>query len=287
MVAAAFVFAIMDASMKHLAAHFGAFEVAALRCLSSVFLLCLPAGVQGSWRTLRPRSPLLHLARGLLGVVTLTSFVYAVRLLSLAETYSLFLCAPLLMTALSVPIHGERVPLRRWLAIGAGLCGVLVILRPFGSGPGSIAAIAAAALSATSYALSALTVRTLGRENSSASMAFWSLLIAGIGCAILGAGDLRAVPARDFGWLAMVGLCGALGQYWLTDAFRLAPPSVVGPFEYTAILWAFAIDWLFWSVAPTRALLLGAAIVIASGLFVILDERRLAQVGVTPASPPP
>lgn len=287
MIAAAFVFAIMDATMKHLSANYGAFEVASLRCFSSVLFLCVPLGLQRSWAMLVPRSPLLHLVRGLLGVITLASFVYAVHLLSLAETYALFLCAPLLMTALSVPIHGEQVPLRRWVAIASGLGGVLVILQPGRSGAMSLVAIGAAALSAASYALSALSVRTLGRTNTTASMVFWSLLIGGVGCAALSIGDFRPIPPRDCGWLALVGLCGALGQYWLTEAFRLAPPSVVGPFEYTAILWAFAIDWVFWSVAPTRSLLAGAAIVIASGIFVILDERRLAQLDPTPASPPP
>jgi drug/metabolite transporter (DMT)-like permease len=75
---------------------------------------------------------------------------------------------------------------------------------------------------------------------------------------------------------------------WLTDAFRRAPPSVVAPFEYTAILWAFAIDWIFWSASPTLSLMAGAGIVIVSGIVVILDEHRLGQqVVLNPASPPP
>jgi drug/metabolite transporter (DMT)-like permease len=74
---------------------------------------------------------------------------------------------------------------------------------------------------------------------------------------------------------------------WLTDAFRRAPPSVVGPFEYTAILWAFAIDWIFWSASPTASLLIGACIVVASGIVVIVDEHRLGQLALSPASPPP
>jgi drug/metabolite transporter (DMT)-like permease len=287
MTAAAFVFALMDASMKHLSGHYGAFEVAALRCLSSLAFLCGPILWRRSWKTLIPRSPLLHCVRGVLGIVMLASFVFAVRALSLAATYALFLCAPLLMTALSVPVYGDRVPPRRWLAIGAGLGGVLLILRPSAAGTGSKIAVAAAALSAACYALSALSVRRLGRHNSSTSMVFWNLLIAGVGCAALAAGHWRSFAASDGGWLAFVGICGALGQFWLTEAFRLAPPSVVGPFEYTSILWAFALDWLFWSAVPGPTLLAGAAIVIGGGLFVIADERRLVQLAVTPASPPP
>jgi drug/metabolite transporter (DMT)-like permease len=74
---------------------------------------------------------------------------------------------------------------------------------------------------------------------------------------------------------------------WLTDAFRRAPPSVVGPFEYTAILWAFGIDWIFWSASPSLSLLTGACIVAVSGIVVILDERRLGQIALNAASPPP
>jgi drug/metabolite transporter (DMT)-like permease len=199
----------------------------------------------------------------------------------------LFLAAPLLMTALSVPIHGERVPRRRWLAIIVGLSGVLVILRPWGTAAFSLIAAVAAAIATICYSLSALTVRTLGSRNSSMSMVFWYLLLVSIGSGILAFADWRPVLASDWGWLVGVGVSGALGQMWLTDAFRRAPPSVIGPFEYTAILWAFAIDWIFWSAAPSPGLIIGAAIVISSGIVVILDERRLGLLALNPASPPP
>jgi drug/metabolite transporter (DMT)-like permease len=286
MIAAVFVFSIMDALMKRLSMHYGTFQVSCLRCAASL----LPTGLALLWRRawplLRVRSPALHLFRAALGVAMQATFIFAVRRLSLAETYSLFLCAPLLMTALSVPLQGERVPLRRWIAILVGLGGVLLILRPSGRGFGSPAA-AAAAVSALCYALSALTVRALGRTNSNASMVFWWLVLVGTGSGLLAIGDWRPLRGDDWGWLAGIGVSGALGQYWITDAFRRAPPAVVGPFEYTSILWAFGIDWVFWSASPTPQLLAGAGVVIAGGIFVIWDERRLAQVAMTPASPPP
>ncbi len=286
MTGAAFVFAIMDASLKHLSTRYPPLQASSMRCFASLALLAVTITWRRSWAGLMPRTPWLHLGRGLLGISTLASFVYAVRVLSLAETYAFFLCAPLMMTALSVPILGERVPMRRWLAIGAGLGGVFLILRPGGAEHPAWRAVGAATLSAACYALSALAVRPLGRTNSSTSMVFWNLAIGGVGCALL-AGSWRPVAHQDWGWLALIGLCGALGQFWLTEAFRLAPPSVVGPFEYTALLWAFAIDWIFWRAAPDPGLIAGGAIVIASGIFVIVDERRLAQLALTPASPPP
>jgi len=287
MIAAVFVFAIMDASLKRLSTQYGLFQVACMRSLSSLAFVTLPLVWRREWSTLRLTSPRLHLLRAVLGIMMLGSFVFAVRSLSLAEAYSIFLCAPLLMTALSVPLHGERVPPRRWIAIACGLGGVLLILRPSGRAFGSLAAVAAAAIGTVCYALSALTVRTLSRTTSSAAMVFWVLAMVGLGSGLLSLGDWQPIAAAQWPWLALIGLSGALGQYWLTEAFRRAPPSVVGPFEYTSMVWAFAIDWFFWSAAPSQGLLLGAGVVIASGMFVIADEHRLAQLALAPGSPPP
>jgi drug/metabolite transporter (DMT)-like permease len=287
MVAAVFVFSIMDSLMKRLSTHYGPLQISCLRCISSWLFLLPPIAWQRSWATLRPRNPPLHLFRVVLGIGMLGSFVFAVRRLTLAQTYSLFLAAPLLMTALSVPIHGEQVTGKRWLAVIVGLGGVLIILHPWGNRSFSMIAAAAAALATICYSLSALTVRTLGRVNSSMAMVFWYLLLVGIGAGVLAIGDWRPVLASDWGWLIGIGVTGALGQMWLTDAFRRAPPSVVGPFEYTAILWAFAIDWIFWSASPSLSLIIGACIVIASGIVVIVDERRMGQLALSAASPPP
>ena len=287
MMGAVFVFSIMDSLMKRLAVHYGPLQISCLRCISSWLFLLLPIAGQRTWAALRPINPPLHLFRAFLGIGMLSSFVFAVHRLSLAQTYSLFLAAPLLMTALSVPIHGEKVTGKRWLAIVVGLSGVLVILQPWGKGSFSMIAAAAAAAATICYSLSALTVRTLGRANSSMSMVFWYLLLVSIGSGILAIRDWRPVPASDWGWLIGIGVTGALGQMWLTDAFRRAPPSVVGPFEYTSILWAFGIDWIFWSASPSLSLIAGACIVIASGIVVIVDEHRLSQVALNPAIPPP
>jgi drug/metabolite transporter (DMT)-like permease len=164
---------------------------------------------------------------------------------------------------------------------------VLVVLQPWGNAGFSMIAASAAALATVCYSLSGLTVRSLGRSNSSMSMVFWYLLLVGIATGLLAIGDWRPVLGSDWVWLIGIGITGALGQMWLTDAFRRAPPSVVGPFEYTAILWAFAIDWIFWGASPSLSLVAGAGIVIASGIVVILDERRLAGLALNPSSPPP
>jgi drug/metabolite transporter (DMT)-like permease len=287
MIAAVFVFSIMDALMKRLSSHYGPLQVSCMRCLSSLVLLIAAIAAQRSWRRLRATQPLLTLMRGALGICMLASFVYAVHLLTMAQTYSLFLAAPLLMTALSVPLFGERVTLRRWFAIAAGLSGVLVILHPWSKGFASIGAALAASAATVCYSLSALTVRSLGQQNSSISIVFWNLALVGVGSGLLSIGGWKSVQAGDWLWLGGIGIAGALGQFWITDAFRRAPPSVVAPFEYTSILWAFGLDWLFWSATPTSSLLAGAAIVIATGVYVIWDERRGAALALIPATPPP
>ena len=282
-------FAVMDALLKRLSSHYGPMQLAFLRCISSLVFVLGAVQWKGIWASVRPANPWLHLVRGVLGTLMLGGFVYAVRRLNLAQTYSLFLCAPLLMTALSVPLYGDRVPMRRWLAIAVGLSGVLIILQPWGAGFGSLAGTAAAALACLCYALSASAVRTLGRQNTSLSMVLWFLVLAGCGSGLASLSDWRTLVRSDWIWFVAVGVSGSLGQLWLTDAFRRAPASVVGPFEYTAILWAFAIDWFFWSATPSTSLIVGAAIVIASGVYIILDERRLAELelALAPGSPPP
>lgn len=287
MVAAVFVFSIMDALMKRVSGHYGPLQIACLRCVASLVCLFPMIAWQRSWASLKAAMPVLHVARACLGIGMLSAFVFAVHRLTLAQTYSLFLAAPLLMTALSVPMHKEEVSRRRWLAILIGMGGVLLILQPWSKGFVSLAAASAAALATVCYAFSLLTVRSLGRRNSSMSMVFWYLVLVSIGAGLLAVQDWRRIESEDWLWFAGIGITGALGQFWLTDAFRRAAPAVVAPFEYTAILWAFVIDWVFWTAAPTAGLVCGAAIVIASGIFVIWDERRLAGLPVNPACPPP
>lgn len=287
MLVAVFVFAIMDSLLKRLSSHYSPYQIASLRCFSSLAILMLPVIWQRSWATLRPRSPHLHLLRALLGVGMLITFIYAVRRLSMGETYSITLCAPLLMTALSGPLLAETVPARRWIAVLVGLCGVLVILQPGQGGFGSKLAVIAAVASAVCYALSAISVRALGRTNTNTAMVFWWLLLVGLISLVAALPDWRPIPPEDWKWLVGIGLSGAIGQVTITDAFRRASPAVVGPFEYTALLWGFAIDWIFWSATPSNSLLLGAAIIIVSGVYIVWDERRLAELAYSPATPPP
>ena len=276
MIGAVFVFAIMDALLKGLSARYGPLQVSSLRCFSS--LLCLSPVLlwRQSWRRLRIARPLWHLLRALLGIGMLTCFLYGVRRLTLARAYSFYLTAPLMMTALSVPLFRERVRGRRWLLIMFGLGGVLVILQPWHTGAFALLPALAVVLATLCYSLSALLVRSLGRSHSSLTLVLSYLSLVGLGSGVLAAPDWLPIQPQDWGMLAGVGLTGTLGQLWITEAFSSAPPSVVAPFEYTALLWAFAIDRIVWSTSPSLTLLVGAAIVAASGIVIIEEERRIA-----------
>jgi len=287
MILAAFVFSIMDATMKRLSSHYAPLQMSCLRSLASLLCIAVPILWRRSWGDLKASLPLLHVARGALGVTMLVTFIFAVNRLTLAQTYSFSLAAPLLMTALSVPLFGDRVTRSRWGAIMAGLAGVLIVLQPWSKGAMPLAAAAAAAAATVCYSLSALSVRTLAGRHSSISMVFWYLALISVGAGALSIASWQPVRSEDWQWLAAVGVSGALGQYWLTDAFRRAPASVVGPFEYTAILWAFLIDWIFWSAHPNVSLIVGAGVVISSGIFVIFDEKRMTEVDLMRGAPPP
>ena len=272
MLVAVATFSMMDVTMKHLVESYPSVQVTFLRGIASLPLLIAAVGVFGKWSDLRPKRWVLHLVRGLLSVVTLWGFIYAVSLLSLADAYTIFMSAPLLITALSVPLLGEHVGSRRWIAIGVGLCGVVLVLNPSGSELISIGGIAALA-SALGYALSALTIRILSRTDSGAATVVWALTIMTV---ISGALAVDGWVALDWGhwpWILGLGISGALGQYFITEAFRRAPPPVIAPLEYTALAWGLLFDWLIWTTAPSSRMLVGAAIIVASGLYIINRER--------------
>jgi len=275
MLAGVFVFAIMDASLKGLSARYPPLQVSFIRCASSLVFMS-PLLLWRGWRELRVREWSWVLLRGLIGIVMLASFIYGVRGLTLSQTYSLYLTAPLLMTALSVPIFKEQVLARRWVAILAGLGGVLLILQPWRERAYELLPSAAVLLATLCYSVSALTVRHLSRTQTRIALVFWYLLLIAIGAGALAWREWLPLRLEDWWLMAGIGLTGTLGQLWLTAAFSYAPPSVVGPFEYTALVWAFGIDRLVWSATPSAHLILGALIVIAAGIFIIEDERRMA-----------
>ena len=272
MLVAVAVFSTMDAGLKLLSAHYPPFQVACLRAAASLpLVLSWALSTAGAATLLRVRWS-LHLLRGAMGVAMMASFVYALRSLPLATAYSIFFVAPLMITGLSGPFLGEQVGARRWIAIAVGLVGVLVLLRPSGAGMFSLAALAVL-LAALMYAATAITVQLLARTDSTQAMMVWIMVFMALGAGAIAWPHWIALRAQDLWLIAYVGVAGAVGQYAITEAFRLGEASMLAPLEYTALVWGVLLDVTLWHALPDAVTWVGAAIIIGSGLYLVRRER--------------
>ena len=276
MLLAAALFSLMDTGLKLLTPHYPPLQVAALRAMSSLPLVLAFVAWRGAFGTLlRIRWP-LHLLRGVLGIGMLSLFAFALRHLPLAEAYSIFFVAPLLITLLSGPLLGERVGAARWIAIVVGLLGVVVVLRPTGTGMFTWAG-GAVLLAAACYSVSAITVRIVNRSDSVDSQVFWLMTMVAVGAGALAWPQWTPVRLAD-GWvLCGIAVSGFLGQLSITEAFRNGEASAIAPFEYSALAWGLAIDWLVWHTLPDRWMLAGAAIIVGSGIYLVRHESVHAE----------
>lgn len=276
MLLAVAMFSLMDTAMKLLAAHYPAMQVAALRGLSSLPLVLLYIGWRGAFGTMfKVRWP-MHVLRGALGIVMLWLFAFGLKNLTLAEAYSIFFIAPALITALSVVFLKERVDMARWIAIAVGLVGVVVVLRPTGAGMLTIGGLAILG-SAGCYAVSAITSRILGRTDSSEQMVLWLMVTMSIGATALAAPHWVALRAADWLLLCALAVSGFIGQLAITEAFSKGEASSIAPLEYTALAWGVGFDWLLWAALPDRYTMIGAAIIIGSGVYLVRHEHAHAE----------
>ncbi|MGQ0385012.1 MAG: DMT family transporter [Gammaproteobacteria bacterium] len=275
MIAAVGVFSVTDAMMKHLSVHYPAVQVACLRGASSLPFVVLSYAVTGQLGKLKPVRFGLHLARAGLAVLMLWGFLWALARASLAETYAVFMSAPLLVVLAAAVLLGEKVNRHVWLAIAAGLVGVVVMLKPTVEGIVSLAGLATVG-SALAYAVVVVLVRILARSDTTASMVFWYLLLLSAGAGVLAAPGWVPILAADWPWIAAIGLTGWAGQHLITEAFRLAPASTVAPYEYTALVWAVGLDWVVWQALPGVRMIAGSVIVVAAGLWLLRQQRRNA-----------
>ncbi|MEO8278222.1 MAG: DMT family transporter [Ideonella sp.] len=265
-------FSVMDLLMKILVAHYPPLQVAALRGLSALPLVMAYVAWSGSGPSLLRVRWRLHLVRGCLAVLMLALFAFGLRSLPLAEAYTIFFIAPLLITLMSIPVLKERVARAHWLAIAIGLGGVVVALRPSTTAFLSLGALAVLG-AATCYSVSAIIGRLLTRSDSSASLVFWTTGALAVGGTVLALPGWLPIRTDDGALIAGLAVTGFLGQVTITEAFRHGQASVVAPFEYTALAWGMAIDWLVWASLPTPQTLLGGAIIIASGIYLLRSEQ--------------
>ena len=274
------MFSLMDTTMKLLAAHYPAIQVAALRSLVALPLVLAWVAWRGALRSvLRVNWP-IHLLRAGLGIAMLSLFAFGLKSRpghdpGLASAYAILFIGPVLITGLSVLVLKERVGPQRWMAVALGMAGVLVVLRPDGRGfltIGSLAVLATAAC----YALSAITARMLARTDRTEHMMFWLMILMAIGATALAAPGWIAIDPGHALLLCALAISGFLGQMALNEAFARGEASSVAPFQYSALAWSVAIDWILWQTPPERNTLLGAAIIIGSGVYLLRHEKAHA-----------
>lgn len=281
MLLAVMFFALMDAVLKTLSGHYPPLQIACLRGATALPLVLAWIQWRRGWHTLRQLRWSLHILRGCLGITMLALFTRGVRELPLSATYTLFFIAPMLITALSVPVLKERVPRAHWWAIAAGFGGVLVALRPSGEDlqagfvtVGGLAVLAAALC----YAVAAVAGRLVSRTDSSESMILTMMVFMTVGGGLLAAPHWVPVSIEHAGLLLALAVTGFLGQLTINEAFRHGQASAVAPFEYTALAWGVGLDWLVWQTLPASHTWLGAAIIVGSGLYLVRREKRISEV---------
>ena len=274
MIATSFVFAAQDGISRHLAGEYNVLMVVMLRYwFFAAFVIALSQRKAGGIRAAaRTAHVPLQIFRGVLLAAEICVMVFAFTLLGLVESHAVFTCYPLLIAALSGPILGERVGWRRWAAIGVGFLGVLVILRP-GVTVFSPAALVPLA-SATMFALYGLLTRYAARFDSAATSFFWTGVAGAVAITPLGLWAWEPMTAPDWGWMAVLCVTGALGHWTLIRCYEVAEASAVQPFAFLQLVFAASIgitvfgETLAWNVA------LGAAIVVAAGVFTLVREAR-------------
>jgi drug/metabolite transporter (DMT)-like permease len=270
-------FAFMDSCLKLLSPHYPLFEIACLRGLSTlpfiIVWISLTSGFRGITRIRLP----LHVLRGALGIMMVSLFTFGVRNIPLSDAYSIFFVAPLFITAFAALILHERVDRRRWIAIGVGFAGVLIVLRPSGSNAITLPGLAII-VTAIGYALSAITGRVLTRTDTNQSMVLWLMVFIGFGSGILAIPSWQAFRPEHLWIIAALGLSGSIGQWAITEAFRQGEASFIAPFEYTALVWGVLLDRLIWKTSPEAVTIAGASVIIASGVYLVRRESIHGEV---------
>lgn len=269
-VLAVFCFALMAGVIKGLGTDYSTAQIIFFRSLPALIpLLCfLPS--QGGVAALRTRRPALQALRAVAGLGSMFCGFHAIAHMALADYVAISFTAPLFGTLLSIPLLSERVGVWRLGACVVGFCGILIMVGPAGANIGFYGFLAVA--SAFLYGLVMIVMRRLGGiDNSAATVFYFTVFGALVGGGMM-AFDWVTPEPRDMLLLVAVGVMGGVGQIFMTLAFRMAPPSVVAPFDYTAMIWALAIGWLAFDTLPTVQSLAGAAVICASGLFILYRE---------------
>ena len=277
MLLATLLFTVMDSIAKNLTASCPVQQVIWARYFFqfALMLLLLPRlGIAGLLWTRRPG---VHIARGLLLLISTYCMIAAISIVPLADAYTITFTAPFLVTILSVPLLKERVGWRRWTAVLVGFAGVLIVFRPIAA-PVHWAMLLPL-ITAACFALYQILTRKVSYD--SRETAFMMLFyLAWVGTAVMSAlvpAYWQAVAAADWAWMIGMGALGAAGHLILIRALAITPASLLSPFIYSQIVWALGIGYFWFGDVPSSWMLIGCAVIVASGLYVFYREAVLGK----------
>jgi len=271
MVVSVAFFAAMNMLVKVIGPDYHPLEAVFFRNVIAAIFVIPFVLASGGLRTLRTRNPLGHALRAICGLASHGLCFYAFQRISLANGMTLTMSVPIFATVFAIVFLGEKVGLYRWSAVLVGFIGVIIALDPTGTiQEGSLYALAGTFF----WALVTVLVKKLSATESPYTIVFYYMLT----------GSLVATCFLPWVWVTpsgtvwllylAVGVVGAIGQITMTLALKMAPASVISPFEYTQIAWAVLFDAVLWGVLPSAATMTGAAVVIATGLYIFRRESR-------------
>ncbi|KRS19842.1 DMT family transporter [Roseovarius indicus] len=274
MVVTTFIFAAQDGLSRHLASEYNVYMVVMIRYwFFAAFVISVASRKAGGMRAAAATSvPWVQAFRALLLVAEICVMVFGFTLLGLVESHAVFACYPLLIAALSGPVLGERVGWRRWVAIGVGFFGILIILEP-GAGvfqPEAVVPLIAALM----FALYGLLTRYVGLRDSAATSFFWTGTVGMVAMTAIGAWFWEPMSGPDWAWMILLCITGALGHYTLIKCYEMAEASAVQPFAYLQLVFASILGILVFNETIRMNVALGTVLIVAAGLFTLWRERR-------------
>ncbi len=221
--------------------------------------------------TLIPRHPWWTALRTVAAVVTGVMGFFAFSKLPLAQCYAIFFAMPLLITLMAIPMLGEKVGLRRGIAVIVGLVGVIIVLRPGGGeafGIGHLAALGAA----VTGALTSVIVRKIGHAERSVVLMLYPMVLSFIAMGMIMPFVYIPMPVEHLALTAVMAFLGMLGALFVIAAYRTAPAVIVAPMQYSQIIWAALYGWLFFDESIDLFTGIGTGVIIASGIYIVLRE---------------
>lgn len=274
------LYATHDVFIKQLGQTFSPFQIVFFSTLLSFPLITLMLMRDRTSGTLLPVHPWWTALRTGCSVLVAGTAFYAFSTLPLAEVYAILFAAPMLITVLSIPILGERVGLHRWGAVIVGLIGVIVVLRP---GASELSLGHAAALTASiGSSLIAVIIRKIGRDERSAVLLLYPMMANAIVMGSLLPFVYVPVEGVHFAMFAAMSVLGFAGGLLIIAAYKAADAAIVAPMQYSQLLWAAVFGFFFFDEFPDLWTWVGAAIIIASGLYIVLRESLRGSTSAAP-----